>query len=266
VVPTRDGPDTSSAAADELGTAEVFAALARSLAELGAMRPTLEQLVTCAVDLVPCDWAAVAAADHLGSQPARHSAGTDEDLMQTVAEIAGSIGTSPGWDAFKRGTVEYSRDLTTEGRYGSYPSEMVARTPIRSVLSFGLRLRDKPLGVLTFYGHVPDAFDECAQTRAALLAEHATIAIDAATAAYRAETLRAALETNRSIGAAIGILVERHKVSPEQAFDLLRVVSQRSNRRLADLADELVRTGHVSAAAHVPASEHVPASDQQGAG
>jgi GAF domain-containing protein len=237
---------SSAAAAGDLGTAEVFAALARSLAELGAMRPTLEQLVSRAVDLVPCDWAAVAAAEHLSRRPARHSAGTDEELMRTVAAIAGSIGTSPGWDAFKRGTVEYSPDLTTEGRYGSYPSEMVARTPIRSVLSFGLQLHDKPLGVLTLYSRGLDAFDEGAQTRGALLAEHATIAIDAATVACRAETLRTALETNRSIGAAVGILVERHKVSPEQAFDLLKVVSQRSNRRLADLADELVRTGRVS--------------------
>jgi GAF domain-containing protein len=123
---------------------------------------------------------------------------------------------------------------------------MVTRTPVRSVLSFGLTLNGRAMGVLTFYARHPEAFDSGAQGRAALLADHATIAIEAASVADRAENLRTALDSNRWIGAAVGVLVERHKCSPEQAFDLLRVVSQRTNRRLAELAEELVRTGKVA--------------------
>lgn len=234
-----------STTSTELGAAGVFADLARTLAELGGVTPTLQEVVTRALELVPCDWAAAAAAEQLGGRPARHSAGTDEDLMQTIAEIAGDLRTSPGWDAFALGCMVHSPDLARETRFGAYAREMVARTPVRSVLSFGLRLHDRPLGVLTLYARRPDAFDAGAQSRASLLADHATIAIDSATVADRAETLRAGLETNRWIGAAVGVLVERHKVSPEQAFDLLKVASQRTNRRLADLAEELVQTGQV---------------------
>lgn len=229
----------------ELETAEAFAALARSLAELGGVRPTLEQVVARAVDLVPCDWAVAGTAERLSDRRVRDFAGSD-DLMLAVQDISLRAGTSPGWEAFKHGGKEYSADLTTESRYGSYPAAMVARTPIRSVLSFGLWLHERPLGVLTLYSHRRDAFGTCAQSRAALLVDHATIAIEVATMADRAEHLRAALATNRSIGAAVGILAERHHVTPEHAFDLLRVISQRSNRRLADLAEELVRTGHLS--------------------
>jgi len=239
---TAPAPDP----APDLGPAEVFAALARSLAELGGVSPTLQEVVTRALDIVPSDWAAAAAADHLTDRPARHSAGTDDELMQTIADIAGHTRTSPGWDAFANGCMVYAADLTRECRFGEYPQEMVARTPVRSVLSFGLRLHDRALGVLTFYARRANAFDSDARARAALLADHATIAIEAATVADRAENLRSALDSNRLIGAAVGVLVERHKCSPEQAFDLLRVVSQRTNRRLADLAEELVRTGKVS--------------------
>jgi GAF domain-containing protein len=229
----------------QLETAEAFAALARSLAELGGIHPTLEQVVVRAVDLVPCDWAVAGTAERLSDRRVRDFAGSD-DLMFTVQDISLQAGTSPGWEAFRHGATEYSPDLTNEARYGSYPAAMVARTPIRSVLSFGLWLHERPLGVLTLYARHADAFDTCAQSRAALLADHATIAIEVATVADRAEHLQAALATNRSIGAAVGILTERHHVTPEHAFDLLRVVSQRSNRRLADIAEELVRTGHVS--------------------
>lgn len=238
------GTPESGAQESELETAGAFAALARSLAELGGVRPTLEQVVARAVDLVPCDWAVAGTAERLSDRRVRDIAGSD-DLMLTVQDISLRAGTSPGWEAFKHGGREYSADLTTEFRYGSYPAAMVARTPIRSVLSYGLWLHERPLGVLTLYAARADAFDTCAQSRAALLADHATIALEVATVADRAEHLRAALATNRSIGAAVGILTERHHVTPEHAFDLLRVVSQRSNRRLADIAEELVRTGHV---------------------
>jgi GAF domain-containing protein len=58
-----------------------------------------------------------------------------------------------------------------------------------------------------------------------------------------AANLRLALETNRRIGAAIGVLMTVHKVTEEQAFNLLRQSSQRSRRKLRDVADEVTRTG-----------------------
>lgn len=45
------------------------------------------------------------------------------------------------------------------------------------------------------------------------------------------------------IGQAEGILMERYKVPAEQAFELLRRLSQNSNRKLIAVAKELVATG-----------------------
>ena len=55
--------------------------------------------------------------------------------------------------------------------------------------------------------------------------------------------LQRALATSRQIGMAMGILMERHRLTPEQAFDRLRDLSQRRNVKLRDLADQVVYTG-----------------------
>ncbi len=59
----------------------------------------------------------------------------------------------------------------------------------------------------------------------------------------RVEQLEQALRTSRTIGAAIGIIMASRSASQDEAFALLRSASQRSNRKLRDLADEVVQAG-----------------------
>jgi len=59
----------------------------------------------------------------------------------------------------------------------------------------------------------------------------------------RSANLAQALASNRQIGAAIGILMASHKVTSDRAFALLREASNRTNRRLRDVADQVVFTG-----------------------
>ncbi len=63
------------------------------------------------------------------------------------------------------------------------------------------------------------------------------------TAEHRADNLERALTSNRRIGMAIGILLERLHVPEEQAFALLREESMRQNVRLAQVAEQVVYTG-----------------------
>lgn len=71
----------------------------------------------------------------------------------------------------------------------------------------------------------------------------------AAVAALREENthLRRGLTSGRMIGAAIGILMSQKKVTRDEAFALLRRCSQQSNRRLRDIAEEVVDTGALPA-------------------
>ena len=52
-----------------------------------------------------------------------------------------------------------------------------------------------------------------------------------------------AVETNREIGAAIGILMATQQLNQTQAFDALRAESQHSHRKLRDVASDVVFTG-----------------------
>lgn len=57
--------------------------------------------------------------------------------------------------------------------------------------------------------------------------------------------LQIALSTNREIGVAMGILMSRHRINQDQAFTMLRVLSQHTHRKLRDLASDVVFTGMV---------------------
>ena len=66
---------------------------------------------------------------------------------------------------------------------------------------------------------------------------------DLAVATAHAEHLQRALISNREIGMAMGILMERHRLTQEQAFERLRHLSQRSNVKLHDVAEQIIYTG-----------------------
>ncbi|HET8642258.1 MAG TPA: ATP-binding protein, partial [Pseudonocardiaceae bacterium] len=55
--------------------------------------------------------------------------------------------------------------------------------------------------------------------------------------------LRAAIDSHRFVGQAVGILMERHKLTAAAAFDGLRAASQRRNIKLRDIAEHVIATG-----------------------
>jgi ANTAR domain len=59
----------------------------------------------------------------------------------------------------------------------------------------------------------------------------------------RIENLETALQTNRRIGVAIGVLMSRHGLSEDDAFARLARASQLTNRKLRDIAEAVVYEG-----------------------
>jgi signal transduction histidine kinase/DNA-binding response OmpR family regulator len=57
------------------------------------------------------------------------------------------------------------------------------------------------------------------------------------------EQLRQALQSNRTTGTAVGMMMTRYNLDSQQAFQALARISQQNNRKLHDIAEELVRTG-----------------------
>ena len=80
----------------------------------------------------------------------------------------------------------------------------------------------------------------------------ATYAVGLITTAYAQDTihhLEQTLINARQIGVAIGLLMNAHKLTQDAAFNLLRIASQHSNRKVSDLATALAETGVLPAQA-----------------
>lgn len=76
------------------------------------------------------------------------------------------------------------------------------------------------------------------------LAQQRAQALDHAEA--RADTLEMALHTSRRIGMAMGILMARHGVTSDDAFERLRRHSANHNIKLRELAEQVLLTGELS--------------------
>lgn len=59
----------------------------------------------------------------------------------------------------------------------------------------------------------------------------------------RVANLQLAMESHRLVGQATGVLVERHRITPTEAFEMLRQASQHRNVKIRELAAQLVETG-----------------------
>ncbi|MGY1621711.1 ANTAR domain-containing protein [Geodermatophilus sp. SYSU D00965] len=87
--------------------------------------------------------------------------------------------------------------------------------------------------------------DEPRRDAGLVLAAHAAVAL---AGARNEEHLQRAITSRDVIGQAKGILMERYELNADQAFPVLARVSQQTNRRLVDIADELTRTRTVPSA------------------
>jgi hypothetical protein len=168
------------------------------------------------------------------------------DLPSRVDAIQYELGGGPCVDAVVQETVFRSRDLRTETRWPQFACRAVAATGVLSMMSFRMFFEEETLHAgLNVYAIKPDAFDDLAETTALVLTTHAALALSSARKRERIENLHYALSTNRDIGTAIGILMNRHLATQQQAFDMLRVASQRTHRKLADIAHEVIDTGQL---------------------
>lgn len=96
---------------------------------------------------------------------------------------------------------------------------------------------------------------------AQLLADRALHVIRHQRLSEEAAHLRVALDSNREIGKALGILMLTYKLTSQQAFDLLRGVSQHTHRKLRDVAVDVTETGTLD----IPAAAKIKAVGSSGA-
>jgi GAF domain-containing protein len=226
----------------EFETSRVFANVARDLAEQPDLDATIQRLVDMSVQLSGAPTAVLWAPGRDGQ--ARLRAASAGEASQTLHKILRNVAEGPAHTAmtFKRAVL--INDLDAEDRWPTYTRAVRAHNlAFRSILVHPLHLGENYLGALGLYSDKPDYFTSDIVEATALLADHATFALQSAEYAHKAGHLDKALESNRRIGMALGILMRDRQMSEDEAFDLVRNVSQAGNRKLRAIADDVIATG-----------------------
>lgn len=121
-----------------------------------------------------------------------------------------------------------------------------AHRPAPGILCVPFRVEADPdqdqavTGALRVFTDAAAEFDQVAAQTAAILAGQVQAAVARAAARELAGQLQTALGSNRTIGTAVGILMTTHDLSSDQAFQLLRMLSQSTNRKLALITRDIV--------------------------
>jgi GAF domain-containing protein len=129
---------------------------------------------------------------------------------------------------------------------GQWPEFVLAakESGMGSTLSLPLIVQERSLGGLNIYSAHERTFDETEEKTGTLLAQQAAAVLANAVAFADVGELNSqlaeALETRDLIGQAKGIVMARERCDSNEAFDILRRASQRTNRKLRDIAAELV--------------------------
>jgi GAF domain-containing protein len=174
------------------------------------------------------------------------TAAFDGQMAMDADELQYERGYGPCLDAGRAGEMFLVTDMRTEERWPDYAVH-VADRGVRSSLSVPLPFQGATIGALNNYASTPGAFGDADVALGQEAAAFVAIAVGNAEAAARATqdvtNMRTAMLSRSVIEQAKGILMERYKVTAEQAFTLLTHASQRSNVKLRDVADELTSTG-----------------------
>ncbi|TRV72236.1 ANTAR domain-containing protein [Streptomyces sp. 130] len=171
-----------------------------------------------------------------------HSAATHPDLA-VLAALQEETGAGPGVEAARSLRTVEAADLVADARW---PDFRVA------ALERGLRacaavpaMAEGVTTTVTLYAFRPWRLTAAARAAVVVLAEETVGGLlreQARTGAEaEAEQLRTAMVSRAVIDQAIGIVTHLLDCAPDRAFDVLRALSQRTNRKLSAVAAELVR-------------------------
>ncbi len=223
--------------------AAVFADIARHLQAQDTPEKVQERVTRAAVDTVDgCDHASISVVRRHGRID---TVAATDDVPPRVDAIQYEVGQGPCLDAMSEHEVYLIDDLAGDERWPPFSHRAAEETGVRSMLSFRLFLEDDTLGALNLYSGATQAFDEHACAVGTVLAAHAAVVMQGARERERAEHLDRALESSREIGMAMGVLMAQQRMTRQEAFTVLRRVSQHLNRKLHDVAVEIVDTGRL---------------------
>jgi transcriptional regulator with GAF, ATPase, and Fis domain len=204
----------------------------------------LERLATHCTELLGVTACGVLLADHHGALT-MVAASTEAARQLELAQVQNSEG--PCMDAFNTGLpVQHGNLADADPRWPAFTAAARAAGFV-AVQALPMRLREERLGALNLLNTTPGALDSDTVALGQALADAATIGIvhqrSLARQEVTAEQLQVALTSRIVIEQAKGFLAERLGVSVDTAFTLLRRYARDHNRKLTEVATDVVDSG-----------------------
>jgi transcriptional regulator with GAF, ATPase, and Fis domain len=222
--------------------ASAYGQLLGLLVESPEIDAVLEKMVDLAAEVVT---PAVACGVTVCRDGQPFTAAMTNELAARADQIQYVSDEGPCLDALRHGVVVQVDDLSHEVRWDSYRPAAAAQG-VRSSLSLPLTVEGEVLGALNLYSVTPAVFGgahrECAEAFADRSAAALTVSLRHVRQARVQHQLAEAMVSSSVIDHAIGILMAQQRCTATAAFDILRKASQHRNRKLRDIAAELVTT------------------------
>lgn len=213
-----------------------LAEAAREMASEGSKRDTLEKAVQMSTEIIEaCELAGISVVHPEGIDT---PTATHEELRR-IDQWQYEIGEGPCLEALRQEDVITSGDLANDDRWPKWGQQIARELGVQSSLSYRLFTTGRSLGALNLFSRRTNAFTDEDVLDGLALAAHVAVAL---AAAMKEDQLLHALRTRTTIGQAQGILMERFDIDADHAFDVLRRVSSQSNRKLREVAAELVQS------------------------
>ncbi|HST49144.1 GAF and ANTAR domain-containing protein [Jatrophihabitans sp.] len=225
------------------GMADEFTELARSISGNSSLEPAqlLHRLLSVAAATVPGSEHASITLITGNGRP--HTSAASDDLPAQVDRIQYQTGEGPCLQAAATSDVVLADDLTNAPEWPAFAGRAVIEAGVRSMLCYRLFLTEDNRGALNFYALQPGAFDESSVAIGAIFAAYTSMVQLAALHHDKAVHLSRALESNREIGIAMGILMANEHLTQNEAFTQLRGASQDLHRKLREIAADVIYTG-----------------------
>jgi GAF domain-containing protein len=164
-------------------------------------------------------------------------------LSAQLDERQYEAGFGPCMDAALSGATVTIENTAADPTYPDF-GRVAARRGITHTMSIGLPVARQTIGALNIYGTAEGVFDAATQELATAFASYAAVAVANAgvyaSTATLAANLQRALQSRAVIDQAKGILMGRHRITPDAAFDMLTAQSQATNRKLRGIAADIV--------------------------
>lgn len=162
---------------------------------------------------------------------------------ERVDALLHQLGEGPCLLAADDPQIVMSPDLEAETRWPRFAQACVRETTTRSLLSVQLPLATDNRGTFNLYADQAHAFDTADVATATVLATFLALVVSHDLHETDVAHLTTALDTNRQIATAVGVLMGARQLTHEEAFRELQQASNDTNRKVREIADWVVYTG-----------------------